>query len=75
MTERRDLVVTVDGEARDATWKQGIGIWVPGHDINKGDRIEIEGTPYRVRKMIRVMKQQETWTVIEGAEEIDEGGG
>lgn len=31
----RHLAVTVNGEERDATWKQGVGIYVSGHDFGR----------------------------------------
>ncbi len=33
----RELTGTVDGEERDATWKEGVGIYVDGFGFGKGD--------------------------------------
>lgn len=68
--EIRHLTVTVDGDERDATWKQGVGIYVSGHDFGKGDTVEIEGTPHAVRKMIRLGDAGEPRTIIQKAEEL-----
>lgn len=37
----RNLTVTVNGDDRDATWKEGVGIYVVGHDCGKGDTVKI----------------------------------
>lgn len=71
--ERKPLTVTVDGESRDATWEQGVGIWVSGHDINVGEEVKIEGTPYAVRTMSRLVKESQAWTLIKKAEEGEDG--
>lgn len=60
----RNLTVTVDGEDREATWKQGVGIYVAGHDFGKGDSVEIEGTPHEVTDMPRMQMQGEVVTVM-----------
>lgn len=62
--ETRHLIVTVDGEERDATWKQGVGIYVSGHDIGKGDEILIEETSHEVTTMRRMHMEGETLTLI-----------
>lgn len=66
--EKKPVQVTVGGDQRDATWEQSVGIWVPGHDINVGDRVEIEGSPYRVRTMTRLVTESEPWTIIKKAD-------
>lgn len=68
--ETRNLTVTVDGDERDATWKQGVGTYVSGHNSGKGDTVEIEGTPHTVRKMIRLGEAGEPMTIIQEAEEL-----
>lgn len=60
----RHLTVTVDGEDRDATWKQGVGIYVAGHDIGKGDTVEIERTLHEVTDMRRMQMHGEAVTLI-----------
>lgn len=40
--ETRHLTVTVDGDERDGTWKDGVGIYVAERDIGKGDTFEID---------------------------------
>lgn len=60
----RNLTVTLDGDERDATWKEGVGIYVSGHDFGKGDTVEIEGTPHEVPKMRRMQMQGETVTLL-----------
>lgn len=68
--EKRPVQVTVDGDRREATWEQSVGIWVPGHDINVGDQVEIEGSRYVVQTMSRLTKESEPWTIIKMAEEV-----
>lgn len=46
--ETKPVQVKAHGKIRNATWEQSVGIWVPGHDINVGDRVEIAVTAYRV---------------------------
>lgn len=41
----KHLTVTVEGGERDGTWKEGLGIYVSGHDFEKGDTVLIEGEP------------------------------
>lgn len=62
--DTRHLTVTVDGNERDATWKQGVGIYVGGHDFGKGDSVEIDGTPHQVIGMRRMMLENEAVTLI-----------
>lgn len=66
----RNLTVTVDGEDRDATWKQGVGIYVDGHDFGKGDTVKIEGTPHEVTDMRRMQMHGEAVTLIIEAREV-----
>lgn len=70
--KKKPVQVTVHGEEREGTWEQGVGIWVPGHDINVGDRVEIEGSAYEVRTMSRLVKESEPWTIIKKAEEAEQ---
>lgn len=42
------MTLTVEGEDRDATWKQGVGIYVDGHDFGNADTVEIGGTAHKV---------------------------
>lgn len=53
----RNLTVTVDGEDRDATWKQGVGVHVAGHDFGKGDSVLIKGRLHEVTKMRWMMME------------------
>lgn len=70
--QTRNLTVTVDGADRDATWKQGVGIYVAGHDIGKGDTVEIEGTPHEVTDMRRMQMHGEAVTMIMEGREVNE---
>lgn len=67
----RHLTLTVDGEERDATWKQGVGIYVGGHDLGKGETVEIEGTPHEVVEMRRMMMENEAVTLIVKARKLE----
>lgn len=69
--QTRHLTVTVDGDDRDATWKQAVGICVAGHDIGEGDEVEIEGTPHAVIEMRRMVMEGERLTLITGARELE----
>lgn len=68
--ETRHLTVTVDGDERDATWKQGVGIYVAGHDIGKGDEVRIEDVPHEVTTMRRMHMEGEALTLITEAREL-----
>lgn len=35
----RHQTVSVNGDERDATWKQGVGIYVGGHDFGNKEKI------------------------------------
>lgn len=67
----RNLTLTVDGEDRDATWKEGVGIYVSGHDFGKGDTVGIEGTPYEVVEMRRMVMEGEALTLIIKSRQVD----
>lgn len=54
----------MDGDERDATWKQGVGIYVSGHDVGKGETVEIDGTPHEVTKVRRMQLEGEAVTLI-----------
>lgn len=41
-----------------------MGIYVSGHDIGKGDTVEIAGTPHEVVKMRRMMREGEAVSLI-----------
>lgn len=69
--ETRHLTVTVDGDERDATWKEGVGIYVEGFDIGKGDTVRIEGAPHRVVEMRRMQMEGEAVTLIVKARELE----
>lgn len=56
--------MAVDGDERDGTWKEGVGIYVSGHDFGKGDAVEIEGTAHEVVEMRRMMVEGESVTSI-----------
>lgn len=56
----RHLTLTVDGDEREATWKQGVGIYVGGHNFGKGDTVEIDDTPHEVTKMHRMVMKAVT---------------
>ena len=60
----RHLTVTVDGDERDATWKQGVGIYVSGHDFGKGDTVLIDGRPHEVTDMRRMQLEGEAVTLV-----------
>lgn len=60
----RHLTVTVGGEERDATWKEGVGIYVSGHDFGKGDTVDIEGESHKVVEMRRMMLEGEAVTLV-----------
>lgn len=64
------LTVPVDGEDRDATWEQGVGIYVAGHDFGKGDTVKIGGTPHEVTVMGRMQMHGELVTLILEAREV-----
>ncbi len=64
--------VTIDDEDRDATWKQGVGIYGAGHDFGKGDTVEIEGEPHRVVEMRRMHMEAEAVTLIVKAASLSE---
>ncbi len=61
--ETRHLTVTVDGVDRDATWKEGVGIYVDGFGFGKGDTVEIEGSPHEVVQMRRMHMEGEAVTM------------
>ena len=62
--ETRHLTITVDGDERDATWKEGVGIYVEGFDIGRGDTVLVQGTPYEVVEMRRMQLEGEAVTLI-----------
>lgn len=62
--ETRQLTVTVNCDEVDATWEEGVGIDVGGHDFGKGDIVKIDGTPHRVTKMRRMVLENEAVTLI-----------
>lgn len=66
----RHLTATINGDERDATWKQGVGIYVSGHDFGKGDTVEVEGTPHEVVEMRRMMMEGEAVSLIVNAREL-----
>lgn len=68
--EIRDLTVTVGGEVRRATWKEGIGIYCAGHDVGRGNTVEIEGTPHEVVKLRRILLEREPVMLIIQAREL-----
>lgn len=70
--QTRHLTVTVDGDERDATWKQGVGVYVGGHDFGKGDTVEIEGAPHEVVEMRRMMMENEAVSLIVKAVPLDD---
>lgn len=72
--EKKPVRVRAHSKIRNATWEQSVGIWVPGHDINVGDEVEIEGSSYEVRTMSRLVKESEPWTIIKKAEWVEGGG-
>lgn len=45
--ETHNQTVTVGGEDRDLTWKQGVGIYVAGHDFGYGATVKVKGTRTR----------------------------
>lgn len=67
--DTRHLTVTVDGEERDATWKEGVGVYVSGHDFGKGDTVLIEGVPHEVVDMRRMQLDGEPVTLVIKARE------
>lgn len=69
--ETRHLTVTVEGEERDATWKEGVGIYVEGFDIGKGDTVLIEGTPHEVTEMRRMQMEGEAVTLIVRGQQLE----
>lgn len=69
--ETRHLTVTVKGDDRDATWKQGVGIYVAGHDFGKGDTVMIEGEPYEIVEMRRMVMEGEALTLVVGASRVE----
>lgn len=62
--ETRHLTVIVDGDERDATWKEGVGIYVDGFGFGKGDTVLVEGTPHEVVEMRRMQMEGEAVTLI-----------
>lgn len=62
----------MENEDRDATWKQGIGIYVAGHDFGKGDTVRIEGTLHEVTDMRRMQMHGEAVALIVKANELSE---
>lgn len=66
----RHLTVTVDAEDRDATWKEGVGFYVEGHGFGKGDTVEIEGIPYEVTEMRRMMMEGGAVSLIVKAKKL-----
>lgn len=69
MRETRDL--TVDGHERDASWIQGVGIYVSGHDFGKGDTVLIEEAPHELTEMRRMQMEGEAMTLIVQAKKTD----
>lgn len=67
----RELTVTIEGEERTARWVQGTGIYVPGHDLNQGDTLTIEGTRFRIAQMRRSVDEGVARTLIIHARELD----
>lgn len=68
--ETRHLTVTVDGDERDATWEQGVGIYVSGHDFGRGDTVVVEGTPREVVEMRQMIRDGEAVTLVLKSEEV-----
>ena len=49
----------MNGDERDATWKEGVGSYVDGFGFGQGDTVEIEGTPHEVVEMRCMMMEGE----------------
>lgn len=56
--------VEVEGEERDATWKEGVGIYVEGFEIGKGNTVLIEGTLHEIMEMRRMQMEGGFTTLI-----------
>lgn len=62
--ESRNLTDSVEGEDRDATWKEGVGIYMDEFDIGRGDTLLIEATPHEVTEMRRMQLEGGAVTLI-----------
>lgn len=68
----RPVAVTVSGEEREGFRRDGEGLFVPGHDLNHGDVVTVDGVRRRILEMRRVVETGEALTLVLASRPIRE---